>query len=159
MLLLQLNHRNVHFSLSHPVIKWHLPAMITYKDLKSVAYIDSVIPYVEELPGIRFKRYAEHKYSAYCPFHADTKDSFRVHLNDNQEIRFHCFGACNADWDVYNLIQKIRTDVQLVSRYQSFFSIPASHPDPTLSVSGPEPPVGRVLKRRKYREKTADSLY
>lgn len=106
LLLLQLNHKKYllfPFSPAHKLIlTW---SMITYKDLKSVAYIDSVIPYVEEVLGIQFKRYGEHKYSAYCPFHADTKDSFRVYVDDNQEIRFHCFGACNADWDVYNLIQ------------------------------------------------------
>ena len=34
----------------------------------------------------------------------DTKDSFRVYVNDKEEFRFHCFGACNAEWDVYHLI-------------------------------------------------------
>jgi DNA primase len=25
-------------------------------------------------------------------------------VNDKEEVRFHCFGACNAEWDVYHLI-------------------------------------------------------
>jgi DNA primase len=32
------------------------------------------------------------------------QDSFRVYVNDKNDVRFHCFGACNTEWDVYNLI-------------------------------------------------------
>jgi hypothetical protein len=34
----------------------------------------------------------------------DTRDSFRVYVNNKKEVRFRCFGACNTEWDVYNLI-------------------------------------------------------
>ena len=78
--------------------------MVTYKDLKSVAYTKEVIAYVQDLLNIRFKRYGKNSYSAFCSFHMDTKDSFRVYVNDKEEVRFHCFGACNAEWDVYHLI-------------------------------------------------------
>jgi DNA primase len=78
--------------------------MITYKNLKSVTYINKIIPYVEGLLKIQLKPYGNNKYTAFCPFHADTKDSFRVYVNDKNDVRFQCFGACDAEWDVYNLI-------------------------------------------------------
>jgi DNA primase len=78
--------------------------MLTYKNLKSVTYINKIIPYVEGLLKIQFKPYGNNKYTAFCPFHADTKDSFRVYVNDKNDVRFHCFGSCNTEWDVYNLI-------------------------------------------------------
>ena len=38
------------------------------------------------------------------PFHQDTKDSFRIYVNGKDEVRFHCFGECGKDWDIYDLI-------------------------------------------------------
>ena len=78
--------------------------MKTYQDIKSAAYIDSIIYYAEPLLGIRFTSVKKYRYSALCPFHADTKDSFIVYVNKNDEVRFHCFGACKGDWDIYDLI-------------------------------------------------------
>ena len=78
--------------------------MKTYQDLKSAAYIDAIIYYAESLLGIRFTSIKKYRYSALCPFHADTKDSFMVYVNKNDEVRFHCFGACKGDWDIYDLI-------------------------------------------------------
>ena len=82
--------------------------MTTYQDLKSVKYIGQAINFVEELLGIKFKRTGENKFSAYCPFHSDTHDSFRVHVNQKGEVRFHCFGECQVDWDIYDVIM-VRT--------------------------------------------------
>ncbi|MEJ2659609.1 MAG: CHC2 zinc finger domain-containing protein [Desulfobacteraceae bacterium] len=79
-------------------------AMKTHQDIKSVATIDAAIPYTERLLGIRFKSVKKHRYSAPCPFHADTKNSFMVYVNKDDEVRFHCFGACKGDWDIYDLI-------------------------------------------------------
>jgi DNA primase len=31
-------------------------------------------------------------------------DSLMVYVNKNDEVRFHCFGACKGDWDIYDLI-------------------------------------------------------
>ena len=28
-----------------------------------------------------------------------------MYVNHNGEVRFHCFGACGQEWDIYNLIQ------------------------------------------------------
>jgi DNA primase len=78
--------------------------MKTYQDIKSAAYIDAIIYYAEPLLGIRFTSVKKYRYSALCPFHADTKDSFMVYVNKNDEVRFHCFGACKGDWDIYGLI-------------------------------------------------------
>jgi len=77
---------------------------LDHQDMKSAAYIDAIIYYVETLLGIRFASVKKYRYSALCPFHPDTKDSFMVYVNKNDEVRFHCFGACKGDWDIYDLI-------------------------------------------------------
>jgi len=78
--------------------------MKTYQDIKSAATIDAVIHYVEALLDTRFKRVKKNRYNAPCPFHADTDASFMVYVNKDDEVRFHCFGACKGDWDIYDLI-------------------------------------------------------
>ena len=78
--------------------------MKTYQEIKSAATIDAAIPYTETLLDIRFKRIKKDRYSAPCPFHADTKDSFMAYVNKKDELRFHCFGVCKGDWDIYDLI-------------------------------------------------------
>jgi hypothetical protein len=78
--------------------------MKTDQDIKSAATIDAMIHFAETLLGIRFTRVRKNRYSALCPFHADTKDRFMVYVNKNDEVRFHCFGACKGDWDIYDLI-------------------------------------------------------
>ena len=79
--------------------------MTSYKDLKTVAYIEPIISYAEVHLGVRFKPTGEHTYRGYCPFHADTKDSFRLYVDGNDVVRFHCFGECNGDWDIYDVIE------------------------------------------------------
>ena len=81
--------------------------MTTYKELKSVRYFDSIIAYAKKLLNIEFQPTGRQRYSAFCPFHNDCKDSFRVHVNDKKEVRFHCFGACNTEWDIYDIIIKV----------------------------------------------------
>ncbi|WP_319523908.1 toprim domain-containing protein [uncultured Desulfosarcina sp.] len=78
--------------------------METYLNIKSAATMDAVIPYVEALFDIRFKRIKKHRYNAPCPFHADTQENFMVYVNKENEVRFHCFGACKGDWDITDLI-------------------------------------------------------
>ena len=77
---------------------------LRYQDIKSAAYIDAIIYYAETLLGIRFKSVKKYRYNAICPFHADTKDSLMVYVNKKDEVRFHCFGACKGDWDIYGVI-------------------------------------------------------
>ena len=72
--------------------------------IKSAEYIDALISYTETLLGIRFKNVRKHRYNSLCPFHADIKDSFMMYVNKKDEVRFHCFGACKGDWDIYDLI-------------------------------------------------------
>ena len=79
--------------------------MKTYEDLKSVSYIEQAIIFAEKLLDINFIQTAKNRYSAFCPFHADTKDSFRVYSDGKDEVKFHCHGACDANWDIYDLIQ------------------------------------------------------
>ena len=78
--------------------------MPTHNDIKTAAYLDPIINYAEAHLGIRFKRTGDHRYSAFCPFHADTKDSFRLYVDGNDVVRFHCFGECKGDWDIYDVI-------------------------------------------------------
>ena len=78
--------------------------MTTHNDIKTAAYLEPIINYAESHLGIRFKRTADQRYSAFCPFHADTKDSFRLYVDGNEIVRFHCFGACGGDWDIYDVI-------------------------------------------------------
>ena len=78
--------------------------MKTYQDIKSAATIEAMIHYAETLLGIRFTSIRKNRYSALCPFHADTQDRFMVYVNKDDEVRFHCFGACKGDWDIYDLI-------------------------------------------------------
>ncbi|BBO83147.1 hypothetical protein DSCO28_37130 [Desulfosarcina ovata subsp. sediminis] len=78
--------------------------MKTYPTIKSAATIDAVIPYVEALLDIRFKFVKKKRYNAPCPFHADTQEKFMVYVNKEDEVRFHCFGACKGDWDITDLI-------------------------------------------------------
>jgi DNA primase len=78
--------------------------MPTHNDIKSVAYLDPIINYAETHLGIRFKKTGKYRFSAFCPFHADTKDSFRLYVDGNDIVRFHCFGECKGDWDIYDVI-------------------------------------------------------
>jgi DNA primase len=78
--------------------------MKTYQDLKSASYIDAMIRHAETLLDIRFTRVRKNRYNALCPFHADTQKRFMVYVNKADEVRFHCFGACKGDWDIYDLI-------------------------------------------------------
>jgi DNA primase catalytic core len=77
---------------------------LRYQDIKSGAFIEAIIHFAETLLGIRLKNVKKYRYSSVCPFHADTKDSLMVYVNKKDEVRFHCFGACNGDWDIYDVI-------------------------------------------------------
>ena len=78
--------------------------MKTFPNIKSAATIDAIITYTEALLDIRFKRVKKNRYIAPCPFHADTEENFMVYVNKEDEVRFHCFGACRGDWDITDLI-------------------------------------------------------
>ncbi len=77
---------------------------LRYQAIKAAAYINAIIHYAETLLGIRLKNVKKYRYSSQCPFHADTKDSLMVYVNKEDEVRFHCFGACKGDWDIYDVI-------------------------------------------------------
>ena len=88
--------------------------MNTYQAITSAATLDTAIPYTETLLGIRFKNLKKNRYSAPCPFHADTKDSFMAYVNRKDELRFHCFGACKGDWDIVDLIM-LRKNLRFIA--------------------------------------------
>ena len=78
--------------------------MLTANDLKSADFIDQIIRFAGDLLGIKFKRAGHQRYNAHCPFHVDRKSSFRVRVDGKGVVRFHCFGACDMDCDIYDLI-------------------------------------------------------
>ena len=78
--------------------------MKTYQEINSAETMDAIIHYAETLFGIRFTKVKRNRYNGLCPFHADSKNSFMVYVNKDDEVRFHCFGACKGDWDIYDLI-------------------------------------------------------
>jgi DNA primase len=78
--------------------------MKTYQEIKPAATIDTIIHYAESLFGIRFTKIKKNRYNGLCPFHANTENSLMVYVNKDGEVRFHCFGACKGDWDIYDLI-------------------------------------------------------
>jgi len=75
---------------------------VSYQDLKHKTYLEPTKVFVESLLKINFVGSDR----AHCPFHNDKTDSFRIYVNGRDEIRFHCFGACHGDWDVYDLIMR-----------------------------------------------------
>ncbi len=75
---------------------------ISYKDLKDKKYLEVTKTFVEELLNIRFLD----RTRAHCPFHDDRSDSFRIYVDGEDEIKFRCFGACDGNWDVFDLIMK-----------------------------------------------------
>ena len=81
--------------------------MVTVKQLKSIKYIEDIIRYTRDELGIDLEETGSNTYSAFCPFHNDTRDSFRVWVNEAGEVRFHCFGECDFDIDIYELIQRM----------------------------------------------------
>ena len=89
--------------------------MPTANDLKSADFIDQIIRFAEDLLGIKFKRAGQQQYNAHCPFHVDRKSSFRVRVDGKGVVRFHCFGACKMDCDIYDLIM-MRPQVQFHRR-------------------------------------------
>jgi hypothetical protein len=72
--------------------------MPSHHDIKTAAYLDPMLQYAETRLGCRFRPTGEGKYSAHCPFHADTRDSFRVHVDGSGVVRFHCFGECKIEF-------------------------------------------------------------
>jgi len=80
--------------------------MATYRELKSESYIKQNISFAEILLNTTFQTYGKNKYSCFCPFHSDREDSFRVYVNKRGEVRFHCFGECRGDWDIYDIIMR-----------------------------------------------------
>ncbi|MFH1982984.1 MAG: toprim domain-containing protein [Pseudomonadota bacterium] len=109
--------------------------------LKSSDYLDQMIHFAEGVLGVRFKPSGTKRYMAYCPFHHDSQDSFRVYVDGKGEVRFHCFGACGGDWDIYDVImlrkkcrfgqaQEIWADYLGVKDYEPTAGDSTSVPDP-----------------------------
>jgi DNA primase len=128
--------------------------MNTCQRIKSAATIDTIIHYAETLLGIRFTKVKKNRFNAQCPFHADTENSLMVYINKDDEVRFHCFGACKGDWDIYDLIMlrkkyQFRKAQQVWAKHLGVtdFEFDAGHssciPEPDETPE-PDDPVGFV---------------
>ena len=119
--------------------------MTTYQDLKSVKYLGQTIDFVQELLNIQFKKTGTNTFSAYCPFHNDKKDSFRAYINGKDEVRFHCFGECAVDWDVYDVImaRKKCSFKQAQQFFAQYLDITDFH---TYGNDRPDRPTGEDLE-------------
>ena len=79
--------------------------MKTWRDIKSkVAYLRHRQLCRDAVRRIEFQSVKKDRYSALCPFHSDTKDCLEVYVNKEDVVRFHCFGACKGDWDIFDMI-------------------------------------------------------
>ena len=76
---------------------------ISFKDLKNKRYLEPTRRFVEDLLNIQFLKNSN---SAHCHFHDDKTDSFRIYTDRKDDIKFHCFGACEYNWDIYDLIMR-----------------------------------------------------
>ena len=131
--------------------------MKTHNDIKTVAYLEPILNYAESRLGCRFKKSGTNRYNAHCPFHADKKDSFRLYVDGKDVVRFHCFGECKGDWDIYDVI-KLREkcsfrearqiwadylgieDVEFYRGHSDHVPEPETEPEPDNSVDFIEPP-------------------
>ena len=80
--------------------------MSTYRDLKSVQFLEPILAYAGRLLNVEFQPIGRMRFRSACPFHADAKKSFRVFVDGENEVRFHCLGDCNRGWDIYDLIMR-----------------------------------------------------
>ncbi len=78
--------------------------MPTYRDLKSVAYLEAILNYAGRLLNVEFQPIGKMRFRSACPFHADARNSFRVYVDGGDEVRFHCLGECARGWDIFDLI-------------------------------------------------------
>ena len=76
---------------------------ISFKHLKNKRYLESTKGFVESLLNIEFLKDSN---SAHCPFHDDRTNSFRMYTDGKDDIKFRCFGACEDNWDIYDLIMR-----------------------------------------------------
>jgi len=67
---------------------------LAYQDLKNRRYLEPIRNFVESELNIKFLNGDR----SFCPFHKDTKDSFRIYIDGKDEVRFHCFGECDGDF-------------------------------------------------------------
>ena len=78
--------------------------MKTSQDIKSVAYIEAITAYAENAAGNSFQECQKRPLQCRVPIPRGHTDTFKVYVNKKEEVRFHCFGACKGDWDIYDLI-------------------------------------------------------
>jgi DNA primase len=77
--------------------------MKTYQDIKSAATIDAMSSTMLKRCWVSF--HARQKIGT-APHARSTRHQGQFHgvCQQNDEVRFHCFGACKGDWDIYDLI-------------------------------------------------------
>ena len=74
------------------------------KQLRDPQYLEQTIEFLKKEYGMDFTENHNNQHSALCPFHSETERSFKSHVNKDGLITFTCFGACNKNYDVFNVI-------------------------------------------------------
>ncbi len=78
---------------------------IDAKELKKPKYLKQTLSFLSERYGIRFRMTGEDSGECRCPFHNERKPSFKLYVLDGK-VMFRCFGKCNSNFDVFNIIEK-----------------------------------------------------
>ena len=79
--------------------------MITdIKQLRAPEYLEQTIAFLEKEYGMDIAENHKGQYSSLCPFHNEAERSFKSYVNDDGLVTFKCFGACNKNYDVFNVI-------------------------------------------------------
>lgn len=74
------------------------------KQLRDPQFMEQTIAFLEKEYGMDFAENHKGQYSSLCPFHNEAERSFKSYVNDDGLVTFKCFGACNKNYDVFNVI-------------------------------------------------------
>lgn len=88
------------------------------KKLKAPNYLQPTLNFLRERYGVKFKMTGDESGECCCPIHDEKTPSFKLYVH-NDLIGFHCFGGCNRDYDVFNIIME-RDGVRLPEAISTF---------------------------------------
>jgi DNA primase len=75
------------------------------KQLRAPQFMEQTIAFLKKEYGMDFSENHKGQYSSLCPFHNEAERSFKSYINDDGLVTFKCFGACNKNYDVFNVME------------------------------------------------------
>ena len=129
---------------------------IDVDEVKKSKYLQQTLDFLKENYKIAFKMAGNESELRKCPLHDDKKTrSFNVRVVDD-EIKFHCFGACNSDFDIVNIIMrldriKFKPALELFAEY-----LKRTRKDKVEAPPFQEPPEDNIVQDSKQPTATAD---